>query len=75
MASNPLRKLKNKLSAAIDWRVRQEFEKEREIYLGIAETVTDISISYADQITAANKLIEELDRRLNKIENSDLKRS
>ena len=68
MASNPLSKLKNRLSSAIDWRVRQEFETEREIILGMSESMTDVSVSYADQITALTKLMEDLDRRLKNLE-------
>jgi len=68
MASNPLTKLKHRLSAAIDWRVRQEFEKERQVLTGISESVTDISVSYADQIAAMSKMIEDLDRRVKQLE-------
>jgi hypothetical protein len=68
MVGKALSKLKHKLSAAIDWRVRQEFEKEREFYTGLSTTVTDISISYADQMMALNKIIEDLDRRVKKLE-------
>jgi len=42
MPINPLRILKLRLSAAIDWRVRQEFERERIVLSGVAENVTDI---------------------------------
>ena len=68
MANNPMRKLKHRLSAAIDWRVRQEFEKEREVLLGVSESVTDISVAYADQIAALSKMVEELDRRVKDLE-------
>lgn len=68
MAFNPLRMLKHRLSAAIDWRVRQEFEKERAVLTGISETVTDISVSYADQISELTKMVEELDRRVRDLE-------
>jgi len=69
MVGKALSKLKYRLSAAIDWRVRQEFEKEREFYTGLSATVTDISVSYADQIMALNEIIEDLDRRVKKLEN------
>jgi hypothetical protein len=68
MANNPMRKLKHRLSAAIDWRVRQEFEKEREVLLGVSESVTEISIAYADQIAALEKLVENQGRRILELE-------
>ena len=64
MASNPLSKLKGRLSAAIDWRVRQAFEVERELTMGINEAVTELNIAYADKMAAIEKLVEDLDRRV-----------
>ena len=64
MASNPLRVMKQRLSAAIDWRVRQEFEKERDLLVGMSESVTEISVTYADQIVALEKLVENQARRI-----------
>ena len=64
MASNPLSKLKRRLSAAIDWRVRQAFEAERKLTMGINEAVTELNISYADKMAAVEKLVEDLDRRV-----------
>jgi hypothetical protein len=56
--------MKQRLSAAIDWRVRQEFEKERDLLVGMSESVTEISITYADQIVALEKLVENQARRI-----------
>jgi hypothetical protein len=64
MASNPLAKLKGRLSAAIDWRVRQAFETERDLMMGINEAVTELNIAYADKLAAVEKLVEDLDRRV-----------
>lgn len=68
MASNPLSKLKGRLSSAIDWRVRQEFETERDVMMGITETVTTMNIAYADKISAMERLVEDLDRRVTELE-------
>jgi hypothetical protein len=68
MASNPLRVMKQRLSAAIDWRVRQEFEKERNLLVGISESVTEVSITYTDQIVALEKLVENQARRITALE-------
>ena len=67
MASNPLAKLKGRLSAAIDWRVRQAFQTERDLMMGINEAVTELNIVYADRLAAVEKLVEDLDRRVTEI--------
>ena len=64
MVSNPLSKLKRRLSAAIDWRVRTEFETERELMMEINDSLTSLNVAYADKISAMEKLVENLDRRL-----------
>jgi len=70
MASNPLSKLKRRLSAAIDWRVREEFETERELMMEINDSVTTLNVAYTDKIAALEKLVENLDRRLTAMEKS-----
>lgn len=70
MASNPLSKLKRRLSAAIDWRVRTEFETERELMMEINYSLTSLNVAYADKISALEKLVENLDRRLTAMEKS-----
>lgn len=68
MASNPLSKLKRRLSAAIDWRVREEFETERELMMEINDSLTTLNVAYVDKISALEKLVENLDRRLTAME-------
>ena len=70
MASNPLSTLKRRLSAAIDWRVRQEFEAERELMMEINDSLTTLNAAYTDKISALEKLVENLDRRLTALEKS-----
>lgn len=70
MASNPLSKLKSRLSAAIDWRVRSEFETERELMMEINDSLTSLNVAYVDKISALEKLVENLDRRLTAMEKS-----
>jgi dynactin complex subunit len=70
MASNPLSTLKRRLSAAIDWRVRQEFEAERELMMEINDSLTTLNTAYTDKISALEKLVESLDRRLTAVEKS-----
>ena len=69
MAINPLKVMKQRLSAAIDWRVRQEFDKERDLLTGISESVVDISVSYADEIASLSKVVVELEQRIKNLEN------
>ena len=70
MASNPLSKLKGRLSAAIDWRVRQAFEAERDLMMEINDSLTTLNVAYTDKIAALEKLVEDLDRRLAAVEKS-----
>jgi ribosome-associated translation inhibitor RaiA len=65
---NPLRRMKDWLSAAIDWRVRDEVKVEREVIATLAETVAHVASTTADQQRAISSLIEDLERRLVLIE-------
>lgn len=67
MARNPLSKLKIRLSSAIDWRVRQEFETERDVMMSINAAVTELNVAYADKIAALERLVEDLDRRVTEL--------
>jgi hypothetical protein len=65
---NPLRRMKDWLSAAIDWRVRDEVEVEREVIATLAETVTHVASTTAEQQRAIGSLLENLERRVAKLE-------
>jgi hypothetical protein len=65
---NPLRRMKNWLSAAIDWRVRDEVKVEREVIATLSETVAHVASTTADQQRAISSLVEDLERRLVLIE-------
>lgn len=67
MARNPLSKLKIRLSSAIDWRVRQEFETERDVMMSINAAVTELNVAYADKIAVLERLVEDLDRRVTEL--------
>ncbi len=68
MSMNPLRRMKNWLSAAIDWRVRDEVKVEREVIATLSETVAHVASTTADQQRAISSLVEDLERRLVLIE-------
>ncbi len=70
MAINPLSKIKIGLRKAIDLRVSQRFETERELMMEINNSLTVINLAYADKISALEKLVEKLDRRLIAVEKS-----
>ena len=70
MAINPLSKVKIGLRKAIDLRVSQRFETERELMMEINNSLTVINLAYADKISALEKLVEKLDRRLIAVEKS-----
>ena len=70
MAINPLSKIKIGLRKAIDLRVSQRFETERELMMEINNSLTVINLAYADKISALEKLVEKLDRRPIAVEKS-----
>jgi hypothetical protein len=65
---NPLTMMKNWLSAAIDWRVRDEVKVEREIVATLTETVAHVASTTADQQRAMSSLLEDLERRVSLLE-------
>jgi hypothetical protein len=60
--------MKNWLSAAIDWRVRDEVKAEREIVATLTETVAHVASTTADQQRAMSSLLEDLERRVSLLE-------
>ena len=68
MSMNPLTRMKNWLSAAIDWRVRDEVEVEREVIATLTETVAHVASTTAEQQRAMGSLLEDLERRVAKLE-------
>lgn len=60
--------MKDWLSAAIDWRVRDEVKVEREVIATLAETVAHVAATTAEQQRAMNSLLENIERRLVQIE-------
>jgi hypothetical protein len=60
--------MKNWLSAAIDWRVRDEVKAEREVVATLTETVAHVASTTADQQRAMSSLLEDLERRVSLLE-------
>ena len=68
MAVNPLARMKHKLSAAIDWRVTQEFDQERDLIRDTNAAILDVSSQLSDQIAALARLVETLETRIASLE-------
>lgn len=68
MAVNPLARMKHKLSAAIDWRVTQEFDQERDLIRDTNAAILDVSSQLSDQIAALTRLVETLEARIASLE-------
>jgi hypothetical protein len=68
MAINPLSRLKHRLSAAIDWRVTQEFDQERDLIRDTNAGSVDVSSKHSDQIAVLTRMVEELEKRIAQIE-------
>jgi hypothetical protein len=68
MRNNLIARLKHRLSTAIDWRVRQEFESEKQVIDGIGHSLLEMTAEYADKMIAMSQLIEDLDRRVKELE-------
>lgn len=68
MAINPLSFLKHRLSAAIDWRVTQEFDQERDLIRDTNAAIVDVSSKHSDQIAALTRMVEELQNRISVLE-------
>ena len=65
---NPLTRMKNWLSAAIDWRVRDEVKVERDVIATLSETVAHVASTTSDQQRSIGSLVEDLERRIAKLE-------
>jgi len=65
---NPLRRMKERLSAAIDWRVRDEVKVEREVIATLTETVAHVASTTAEQQRVLGSLLADLERRVAKLE-------
>jgi hypothetical protein len=68
MARNPLAYLKHRLSAAIDWRVTQEFDKERDLIRTTNHSMVDASAQLSDQLATLTRLVQSLEARIDLME-------
>jgi len=60
--------LKTRLSAAIDWRVRQEVDAERKVIDELSATVAHVSAELTEQVRLHGAIIEEFEERITALE-------
>lgn len=68
MNRNPLRRLKNVLGAAVDWRVRDVLEAERQATIELGRTFVETTASLMDTNRALERRVAELEERLRMLE-------
>ena len=64
-------KLKQRLSAAIDWRVRQEFDRERLVVLDLSRTLVEASSELTEQNRVLTEYVQQLEKRIQVLELKD----
>jgi cation diffusion facilitator CzcD-associated flavoprotein CzcO len=61
-------RLATRLSHAIDWRVRQQYEDERAVILGMNKSVVDLSAETTNQILTLTEAVTLLEKRVAELE-------
>jgi hypothetical protein len=61
-------KLKHRLSASIDWRVRQEFDRERLVVLDLSRTLVEASSELTEQNRVLTEYVQQLEKRIQLLE-------
>lgn len=61
-------RLSARLSRAIDWRVRKQYDDERAVILGMNKTVVDLSVETTNQILTLTEAVTMLERRISELE-------
>lgn len=68
MASNPLRKIVSRLGMAIDWRVRDVLELERQATIELGKTFVAGAAQITDQQNLLEQRVAELEQRVVELE-------
>ena len=61
-------RLSARLSRAIDWRVRKQYDDERAVILGMNKTVVDLSVETTNQILTLTEAVTVLEKRIAELE-------
>jgi hypothetical protein len=68
MASNPIRKIVGRLGMAIDWRVRDVLESERQATIELGKTFVAGTAQLTDQHSLLEQRVAELEQRIAQLE-------
>jgi DNA-binding transcriptional MerR regulator len=68
MASNPLRKIVSRLGMAIDWRVRDVLESERQATIELGKTFVAGTAQITDRQNLLEQRVAELEKRIAELE-------
>jgi DNA-binding transcriptional MerR regulator len=68
MANNPLRKIVSRLGMAIDWRVRDVLESERQATIELGKTFVAGAAQITDQQNLLEQRVAELEKRIAELE-------
>jgi DNA-binding transcriptional MerR regulator len=68
MASNLLRKIVSRLGMAIDWRVRDVLESERQATIELGKTFVAGAAQITDQQNLLEQRVAELEKRIAELE-------
>lgn len=68
MRWNPFRRLKHALGVAIDWRVRDVLEAEREATVELGQTFVDATSQLTDKNRELETRVADLEARLSRLE-------
>lgn len=68
MASNPLKRIVSRLGTAIDWRVRDVLESERQATIELGQTFIRGAAELTDRQDVLEQRVAELEARLSQFE-------
>lgn len=71
MAANPLRVLKNKVTAAIEWRAREAVRVDEETMGQLGSALAEQSIEFTRRLSALTERVQELEARVAEMESRD----
>lgn len=65
---NPLKKIKHLFGVAIDWRVRDVLESEREATVALGKTFVQTSAELLDRVDSIAQHLDEIEERMTRLE-------
>lgn len=65
---NPVKRIKHLFGVAIDWRVRDVIESEREATVALGETFVQTSAEFLDRLDSIARRLDEIEERMTRLE-------